>query len=251
MELPLISAKCITYGRVDTLEESLNSFLQQDYPNKEMIIVNDYPEQSLKFEHPQVKIFNLYHTFTSIGEKENFATTLCNGEIICQWDDDDVALPNHMSNVAKYLTPEINIIHWKTGVFCENGEDIQKVGWIGNSGIAFRKSAWKEIGGHPIENAGYDMTFVQSIHKLGMKHVSFLEIPKEDASWFYMWGPRCYHMSGQGTDKPGKANVIQRHSLHIEKLKNQGKIPTGEVQLRPHWKLDYPQMLKDFLARPE
>jgi glycosyltransferase involved in cell wall biosynthesis len=42
MSLPLISAKCITYGRVNTLEEALHSFLQQDYPGKkELIIVND------------------------------------------------------------------------------------------------------------------------------------------------------------------------------------------------------------------
>lgn len=248
MELPLISAKCITYGRVDTLEESLHSFLQQDYPNKEMIIVNDYPEQKLKFEHPKVKIFNLYHTFSTIGDKENFATRLCNGEIVCQWDDDDIALPNHMSNVAKLMTDDYHLLHWATGIYY-NGTEIENVGWIGNSGIAFRKSVWEEIGGHPIENAGYDLTFVETIHKLGMRKTLFAQMPKEDASWFYMWGPRCYHMSGEGTDKPGKLNVIQRHTSHIEKLRKQGKIPTGDIQLRPHWKQDYPQMLKDFLAR--
>lgn len=248
MELPLISAKCITYGRVDTLEESLHSFLQQDYPNKEMIIVNDYPEQKLKFEHPKVKIFNLYHTFSTIGDKENLATRLCSGEIICQWDDDDIALPNHMSNVAKLMTDDYHLLHWGTGVYY-GGDKIEEVGWIGNSGLAFRKSVWEEIGGHPIENAGYDMTFVQKIHKLGMDKTLIAKIPKEDASWFYMWGPRCYHMSGEGTDKPGKANVIQRHSLHIEKLKNEGKIPTGEIQLRPHWKQDYPEMLRYFLSK--
>jgi hypothetical protein len=31
--------------------------------------------------------------------------------------------------------------------------------FVGNSGIVFRKSAWEAIGGHPLENAGYDMTF--------------------------------------------------------------------------------------------
>jgi glycosyltransferase involved in cell wall biosynthesis len=246
MSLPLISAKCITYGRVDTLEESLHSFLQQTYPNKEMIIINDYPLQKLQFDHPQVKIVNLDETFNTIGSKENFATNLCEGEIICQWDDDDVALPNHMDNVAEHLTPDVDIIHWKTGVYCEDQSAIKEVGWIGNSGIAFRKSAWEAIGGHPIENAGYDMTFVQRLHKHGEK--KFVEMPIEKASWFYMWGGRSYHMSGEGYDKPGKANVIQRHSLHIANLKQQGKIPTGDVQLKPHWKKDYIQMLKDFNA---
>ena len=244
---PLISAKCITYGRVDMLEESLHSFLQQDYPNKEMIIVNDYPLQKLVFEHPQVKIINLDYTFSNIGLKENFATELCKGEIVCQWDDDDVALPNHLNNVAKIIGDN-NIIHWKTGVLY-NEPSITDVTWIGNSGIVFTKKAWEAVGKHPLENAGYDMTFIEKIHNLDPSKKVFAEMPKEEASWFYMWGGRGYHMSGQGHDKPGKANVIQRHSLHIDNLRQQGKIPTGDVVLKPHWKKDYSKMLVDFLAR--
>ena len=104
--LPFISCKCITYGRVDTLEESLNAFLKQDYPADkcELIIVNDYPMQTLVYNHPQVKVFNVSHTFSTIGDKENFATKLCDGDIICQWDDDDVATSWHLNNVAKYFT---------------------------------------------------------------------------------------------------------------------------------------------------
>lgn len=248
-ELPLISCKMITYGRVDMLEESLHSFLQQDYKGpKELIIVNDYPLQKLVFDHPEVTIVNLDETFSIIGEKENYATKLCKGEIICQWDDDDVALPNHLDNVYKHFTDDVNIIHWKTGVLY-NEPNISDVTWLGNSGIVFRKSAWEAIGGHPIENAGYDMTFIERLHKYGGR--LFVEMPKEDASWFYMWGGRGYHMSGQGHDVAGKPNVIQRHSLHIENLRVRGKIPTGEVKLNPNWKKDYTQMLKDFLAQKQ
>jgi len=247
MDYPLISAKCITYGRVEMLEESLHSFLQQDYPGpKEMIIVNDYPEQTLKFDHPEVKIYNISHTFNTIGAKENFATELCNGEIICQWDDDDVALPNHLRNVAKFFIPGSNVLHWKNGVYY-NEPNITSVGWIGNSGIVFRKSAWEAIEGHPLENAGYDMKFVEKLHKLG--GVVFANPPKEEISWWYMWGGRGYHMSGQGDDVEGKQNIIQRHSTHIESLRKKGKIPTGDVELKPHWKKDYSKMLKDFINK--
>lgn len=246
MNHPLISAKCITYGRVDMLEESLHSFLQQTHPNKELVIVNDYPLQTLKFEHPEVRIYNLNQTFSTIGAKENFATEMCNGDIICQWDDDDVALPNHLSNVAKHMTPDVNIIHWKTGVFY-NEPNITEIGWIGNSGIVFRKSAWEAIGRHPLENAGYDMTFIEKLHKWGGRKL--VEMDEEDASWFYMWGGRGYHMSGEGHDIPGKPNVVQRHSLHVENLRIRGKIPTGDVQLKPHWKKDYKKMLEDYIKK--
>lgn len=244
--LPFISCKCITYGRVSTLEESVESFLKQDYPADkcELIIVNDYPLQTLVFDHPQVKIVNLDKTFDTIGEKENYATELCQGEIICQWDDDDVALPNHLQNVVKYMTDDVNIIHWEVGVLCHI-TGIEQVGWIGNSGIVFRKSAWKAIGGHPLENAGYDMTFIERINAYGGR--LFAKPPKEEASWFYMWGGRGYHMSGEGTDHSGKLNAIQRHSAHIEKERRKGNVPVGEVNLNPHWDKDYNQMLKDFI----
>jgi hypothetical protein len=122
---------------------------------------------------------------------------------------------------------------------------IEQVGWIGNSGIVFRKSAWKAIGGHPLENAGYDMTFIERINEYGGR--LFAKPPKEEASWFYMWGGRGYHMSGEGTDHPEKLNAIQRHSAHIEKERRKGKIPVGEVKLNPHWDIDYSEMLKKYL----
>ena len=244
---PLISCKCITYGRVHFLEEALYSFIHQEYDGpKELVIVNDYPLQKLKFDHPDVRIYNLDQTFNTIGEKENYATELCNGEIICQWDDDDIALPNHLNNVAKHFTDDVDILHWQTGVFFDFNL-IKDIAWIGNSGIVFRKSAWKDVGGHPIENAGYDMKFVEKMHR--RKHRLFCTLPKHEASWFYMWGGRGYHMSGLGDDKPGKPNVIQRHSAHVELERINGKIPTGEVVLNPHWNVDYKQMLSNFVKQ--
>jgi glycosyltransferase involved in cell wall biosynthesis len=245
MEYPFISCKCITYARIETLEESIESFLKQDYPADkcELIIVNDYPLQTLIFDHPQVKIVNLKETFTTIGEKENFATELCQGDIVCQWDDDDIALPNHLKNVAKFMQPNVNIIHWH-GVYF-NGDNITDIIFLGNSGIVFRKTAWKAIGGHPLENAGYDMTFIERLHVNG--GLQFANPPKEEVSWFYMWGDRGYHMSGQGTDVPGKPNVIIRHSIYIESQRHLGNIPTGDILLKPNWKRNYKKMLEDYV----
>ena len=246
MDYPFISAKCITYGRVDMLEESLYSFLNQDYPgNKEMIIVNDYPLQELVFDHPEVKIYNIKETFSTIGEKENYAASLCQGELIAQWDDDDIALPNHMQNIARLFTSNIKILHWETGIYY-NEPKIEKITGIGNSGIVYRKSILEEIGGYPIENAGYDSTFVANIHKKYYNGgVLSAKMDDKDASWFYMWGGRGYHQSGQGTDRPGRPNIIQRHSAHIEQLRMLKKIPTGRIELKPNWKKDYKKMLED------
>lgn len=247
MNYPFISAKCITYGRVSTLEEAIHSFLQQDYPGeKELIIVNDYPLQTLVYDHPEITIVNLPYTFSTIGDKENFAIEMCKGELIAVWDDDDVALPNHLSNIAKFWKPDTNMLHWARGVYY-NAPNITDIVGLGNSGIVYSKKAWEAIGKSPIENAGGDMTLVHRIHELGRQHVVLAAPEDDEVSWFYRWGGiDVYHQSGQGHDVKGKPNAIQRHSLFIEQKRAKGEIPTGVVELNPHWKYDYIQMLKQF-----
>lgn len=248
MNEPFISCKCITYGRMEMLQEALYSFLQQDYPPDkcEMIIVNDYPLQKLIFNHPQVKIFNLDTTFDTIGAKENFATEQCQGNIICQWDDDDIALPNHLRNVAKFFTSESDLLHWHRAIFM-NVPIITKITGVGNSGIVYSKRIWNQIGGYPLENAGYDMTYVIKIKTIVPQNIVFAEPPDNEVSWIYCWGGRGYHMSGMGTDDNTRPNVIIRHSDYIEKQRQKGLIHIGEIILNPNWKYNYSQKLKDYL----
>jgi len=63
MDLPLISCICPTYNRLPKyqflLEESIESFLRQDYPNKESIVLNDTPGQELRCEANGVTIVNV------------------------------------------------------------------------------------------------------------------------------------------------------------------------------------------------
>ena len=246
----MISCKMITYGRVEFLEESLQSFLNQDYDGeKELVIVNDYPQQKLIFDHPEVRIFNLDYTFETIGQKENFAVEQCKGDIIAVWDDDDVALPNHLSNINKYFIEGSDLLHWHKGVLF-NVPNIQAITGLGNSGIVYSRKAWEAIGRHPLENAGYDMTFVIKIKTMFPNNIIFAEPNDDEVSWFYVWGGRGYHMSGMGSDNDdSKPNVIVRHFEHIELLRMQGKIPTGDIYLNPNWKYDYNQLLKDFINK--
>ena len=245
---PFISCKCITYGRVDTLVEALHSFLIQEYPSDrcELVIVNDCPFQELVFDHPQVRIYNLKKTFPLIGEKENYAIELCKGELIAVWDDDDVALSNHLGNIAKYWKDDTNIIHWANGAYY-NEPNITDLVQLGNSGIVYSKEAWLAIGKSPLMNAGGDSVLTRAIHALEIGSVVYADPADEDVSWFYMWGGRGYHQSGLGTDVPGKPNIVQRHTAHIARLWAQKKIPEGAIILEPKWNHDYKQMLINFI----
>lgn len=248
-----ISAKCITYGRINTLEETIYSYINQDYPSelKEMIIVNDYSLQTLTLDEDickeyNIKIYNLTETFKTIGEKENYTIERCSGDLIAVFDDDDVAMSNHLSNIAKFWKEDTNLLHWGHGVYY-NEPNITSIEFIGNSGIVYSKKAWEAIGKSPLENAGGDMTLITRIASLGKDKIVFAYPIKEQVSWFYMWGGRGYHQSGAGTDVEGKPNIIQRHSAYIEDLRKKGLIPTGIIKLNPHWQRDYKLMLKEFL----
>lgn len=247
-EYPFISCKCITYGRVNTLEESIYSFINQDYPGKkELVIINDYPLQKLEFDHPEVKIINLDYTFSTIGEKENFAVEQCSANIIAVWDDDDLALPNHLRNIAKYFKEDYVLLHWNRGVLFNN-PDVADITGLGNSGIVYSKDAWKKVGGHPLENAGYDMTFVLKLKNEYPHFWTAASPPDDEVSWIYYWGNRSYHMSGQGSDTgQDRPNIIERHSEYIENQRQLGNIPTGNIKLNPKWEFDYIKKVKDFI----
>jgi glycosyltransferase involved in cell wall biosynthesis len=248
MKYPFISCKCITYGRIDLLEEAVQSFLQQDYPESmcELIIVNDYKLQKIKYKNPRIKIYNLDEMFPTIGDKENFATALCRGDIICQWDDDDIALPNHLKNVAKYFEPGTTVLHWMKGAYW-NEPAITALVSLGNSGIVYSKKVWESVLGFPRENAGCDMHFVEKMHAAGQ--YASAAPANENVSWFYRWGftnKPCYHQSGQGTDDGTRPNILIRHSEFIEGLRRKGLIPTGEIILHPHWNYDYVKQLEEY-----
>lgn len=240
-----ISAKCITYGRVEYIEEAIESFLRQDYKGEsELVIVNDYPLQKLVFNHPKVRIYNLDKTFDTIGEKENYAVSLCKYDTIAVWDDDDICLPNHLSNINKYFKG-YDLLHWNNGITLQYKKDIH-IGSIGYAGYVYSKNIWDKVGGHSLENAGYDATFMKKIYETGT-NTTRAHPADDEASFIYMWGNGSYHMSGLGADTDDRENVIVRHTKYIEQLRVNGNIPVGNIELHPHWNMDYVEMVKNYI----
>ena len=91
--LPLVSCIMPTYGRPKYVDESVEMFLRQDYPNKELIIVNDCAGQRFTGDYPSVFIANLNSRFDSLGDKRNYCIGIANGSVVAICDDDDIYLP--------------------------------------------------------------------------------------------------------------------------------------------------------------
>ena len=95
---PLVSCVMPTFDRRSFVPQAVAYFLRQDYPAKELIVVDDGPEpvSDLLPADPRIRYHRL-DVRTVLGAKRNLACDLACGSIIVHWDDDDWASPERVS----------------------------------------------------------------------------------------------------------------------------------------------------------
>lgn len=177
--VPLISCVMPTYGRPDYLGESIAMFLAQDYPHKELIILNDCPDQHFRCDLPDVRIVNRKTRCPTLGEKRNEAIELAQGEFIAVWDDDDIYLPWRLSyslaqmqkHESEFYRPAEFLAYWDSGPL-HNNQAIR--GWVSHAFTMFTKSLWRRAGGYPAKNLHEDKFFFDRVHKtLGKSFITY------------------------------------------------------------------------------
>jgi Glycosyl transferase family 2 len=95
---PLISCIMPTADRRAFVPLGVRGFLAQDWPNRELVIVDDgrEPVGELVAGVPGVRYLRLAQR-ASIGAKRNLACVEARGELIAHWDDDDWYAPSRLS----------------------------------------------------------------------------------------------------------------------------------------------------------
>ncbi|MDX1948720.1 MAG: glycosyltransferase family 2 protein [Pirellulaceae bacterium] len=89
-KLPLVSALMPTARRPEMAARAIRYFQQQDYANRELVIVDDGPDNLARFVARDSSIRYLrVEKPTSIGAKRNLAASIARGELLIQWDDDE------------------------------------------------------------------------------------------------------------------------------------------------------------------
>lgn len=243
----MFSCICITYAAPLTLlEESIASFLNQDYAGpKELIVLNSCVEQKLIGDFPNVRIFNLDKRPGSLGECRNLAIERANGTHILTHDSDDIFLPNFISNFAKHFADNDWI--WFERQFYSLGQEIKSITHGTCNVVGYTKAAWKEIGGFPNIGCGEDRQFISKLasERKGAK----IPLADEDLSFIYRWDTGSFHASGLSDDQPGQPTTNERAEKDFRDRLIRKQVKTGDIHLNPHWTRDYTGMAKAFIAK--
>jgi len=178
-----------TYGRPDYVDEAVAMFVQQDYPAKELVILNDCPGQVFHSDRADVRVFNYDTRFPTLGEKRNVSIDLAEGELIAIWDDDDAYLPWRLSFSYAELNRLQTPFHRPDGFLVYYGQaDLSNAacvpGGISHSTVLFRKDLWKDAGGYPARNDNSDKFFFERIH--ACLRETFIAYAIDPVDWYYI-----------------------------------------------------------------
>ena len=180
---PLVSCIMPTYERRRYVPQALQSFLQQDYPNRELIIVDDGKDAigDLVERLPNVRYFHVART--SIGAKRNLACKHAAGEIIAHWDDDDWYSPDRLRyQVMPILAGKADltglenafVLALPRGEFWTTAPALHKrlfVGDVHGGTLVYRKDLWTQGMRYPEINLAEDAALLLRATRQGKKLV--------------------------------------------------------------------------------
>ncbi len=232
LQQPLVSCVMPTYGRPDYVPESLQMFLDQDYPNKELIILNDCCGQTYNYESDQVRVYNYSDRFASLGEKRNAAIELAKGEVIAIWDDDDVSLPWRLSysieemrrHDTHFYRPSEFLAYWGASQLHDN---YSTPDWVSHGLVLFTKEIWQQVGGYSPIGLGEDRDFFKKIHSAIREDFVTFPIAKPDRYYIVRAVSNYEHMSIPGGKNPldttGGSIEIEPHGIADQILRHSAK----------------------------
>lgn len=171
-EYPLVTSIMPTYNRRTTIQNAIACFLRQDYPHKELVILDDGsdPVGDLVPADTRIRYIRLEHKL-ALGDKLNQACELAQGEIIAHWDDDDWCAPHRLSyQVGALLESGLDVVGLNTLLYydLDNQRGWQFVWpaeqrfWMAGGSLVYHRVVWNS---HRFQSVkiGSDSSFIRKI----------------------------------------------------------------------------------------
>ena len=242
----ILSIVCITYQRYRLLEECIQSYLEQDYQGpSEMVVVNDSPLVSYSLPSQigntstwagkagwtkQIAIINHPTRFPNIGRKLEYAFNQCQGTHVYRIDDDDLLMPNALTETAKMIEarPYADVVRSSNFHLFGNNKYERLSDGINNGNVFSRSYLQRVV--WPDTSADEDLSLV---FKDGVNQYT----APNTATMIYRWRGDSTHISNH---------------LHLPSEERLNFMPTtesGHIVLNPHFDHNYyDQIYNSFIS---
>ena len=143
---PIITVACPTGDRPNLIPMAIRCFLDQDFYESEMVILDDGVTPTVVPPNHRIRYVRVEGQKLTTGAKRNMCAELAQGEYICHFDDDDWSAPNRLTfQMRRLMNKQV------TG-FCSLSfyNVTSKVAhrWhgvhAGGAGQAYHKKFWKD-----------------------------------------------------------------------------------------------------------
>jgi glycosyltransferase involved in cell wall biosynthesis len=168
-DVPLVSCIMPTFDRRPFIPQAIRCFLGQDYPNLELIVLDDGtdPIANLIPSDPRVTYVRLLER-KSVGAKRNLACERARGEFIVHWDDDDWYPSSRVRVQVGALRARgadvcgTSVVYYhdpaQRRAWCYRYSS-SPVTWVGGNTLAYRREAWARVK-FPEIQIGEDSQFI-------------------------------------------------------------------------------------------
>lgn len=177
-ELPLVSVIVLSLNGADVIRECLDTLLVNDYPNFEVLVVNngstDATPEIVSNKYPRVRLINLPQNRGYAGGM-NEGLKASRGEILVPLNDDTINTPNLVREIVrpmledpqvgivgcKILYPDRKTIQHAGGIILPNGltrhfgyeeedrgqyDEQREVDYVTGCAIAIRRKIFRQLG---------------------------------------------------------------------------------------------------------
>jgi len=195
-----IAAVCCTYLRPKQLGWLIKCFLEQDYADGELVILDDAGQYDNR-QGDRWRLVSVDRRFASLGEKRNAAVELTSddAEALAVWDDDDIYLPWALSaslaalQVAPWSRPSLVLHEGADGRLSQH-----RTGGLFHGGWAYTRDAFTRAGGYPPQNNGEDQALARRLRQARQQTADPCQLGFRPF-YIYRWGNSAgYHLSGMG-----------------------------------------------------
>ena len=195
-EKPLVSCIMPTRNRRAYIRQTLTYFERQQYPNRELIIVDDGEDKVadlIPSEDPRIRYIALPGQI-SIGAKRNHACQVARGDIIAHWDDDDWYAPHRLEHqIAPLLARTADMTGLETSCFFDLTKweawtcspDLHRrlfVGDVHGGTLVYWRRLWENGTHYPDASLAEDAQFLQLAYRRGAR----LQKLPHDYSFVYL-----------------------------------------------------------------